>query len=101
MIVREITDSYTLRVIVAVRDVAFRKWRFYENGIFDDATGAVPYKTLIRGVNLNKVRLFQGEKNVPRRALPMQALVSSSSFTECKCENRLNKLLPPIGSFDA
>ena len=54
-LVGEITDSRALRVVVAVRDVAFREWRLYENSIFDEGAVAVPYQAL--GVNSNKINL--------------------------------------------
>jgi len=74
--VREITGDRTLSVVVAVCDVAFRQWRLYEDGIFENGSVAVPKCALtIRGVNLNK-KGMSGEVDVPGGVLPMQTFAS-------------------------
>jgi hypothetical protein len=42
----KITSGSTLRVVVAMSNVAFGKWRFYDDGILDGAPVAIPYRTL-------------------------------------------------------
>lgn len=45
-LVRKIPDGRALRVVVTVRNIASRQWRFDNYAIFDDSPVAVPKRTL-------------------------------------------------------